>query len=64
MCTTSLETLMPVTFWDDTAIPLDGEVGKGCLALKALMLNHIDPKNSVGQHLEVPYGYLTGMEHY
>lgn len=53
--------VMPVTQWDNTAIG-DGTPGRGVLSLKALLLNHMNPANNKGQHVEVPYGYLTGMD--
>ena len=55
--------VMPVAYWDQTEIN-NGELGKGVMTLKALLTDHIDPQSNTGQHLEVPYGYLTGMEHY
>ena len=57
------DTVMPVGLWDDTEI-YNGQLGPGVQTLKALYTNHIDPQSNTGQHLEVPYGYLTGMEHY
>ncbi len=51
----------PVTHWDDVAIG-DGSPGRGVMSLKALLLNHMNPANNEGQHVAVPYGYLTGMD--
>ena len=53
--------IMPVVVWDDVSIG-DGVPGRGVLSLKALMLNHMNPANNQGQHVEVPYGWLTGAE--
>ncbi|DBA96325.1 TPA: hypothetical protein ACH3X3_002502 [Trebouxia sp. C0006] len=53
--------VMPVIQWDQDAIG-DGTPGRGVLSLKAMLLNHMNPANNKGQHVEVPYGYLTGMD--
>ncbi len=53
--------VMPVIRWDQDAIG-DGAPGRGVLSLKAMLLNHMNPANNKGQHVEVPYGYLTGMD--
>ena len=53
--------VMPVTMWDGDPIG-DGVPGRGVLSLKALLLRHMNPANNKGQHTEVPYGYLTGMD--
>lgn len=53
--------VMPVTTWDQQIIG-DGTPGRGVLSLKAMLLNHMNPANNKGQHVAVPYGYLTGME--
>ncbi|DBB01239.1 TPA: hypothetical protein ACH3X1_001111 [Trebouxia sp. C0004] len=53
--------VMPVLRWDQDMIG-DGEPGRGVLSLKAMLLNHMNPANNKGQHVEVPYGYLTGMD--
>ena len=53
--------VMPVVSWDDVSIG-DGMPGRGVLSLKALLLRHMNPANNKGQHVEVPYGYLSGME--
>ncbi len=49
-----------VVEWDDVRI-VDGEPGLVCLSINALLSNDMDPKKTVGQHVEVPYGFLTSM---
>ena len=53
--------IRPVVVWDDVSIG-DGVPGRGVLSLKALLLNHMNPANNQGQHVEVPYGWLSGAE--
>ena len=54
--------VLPVCAWDDVSVG-NGVPGRGVLSLKALLLNHMNPANSKGQHVEVPYGWLTGAEY-
>lgn len=57
--------VMPVVQWDDRFIG-DGAVGLSVLQLRAMMQLDMRPAmdNDVedDQHVEVPYGYLTGMD--
>lgn len=51
--------VMPVVSWDDVMIG-DGTPGESTLALRAMIENDMEAI-APGQHVEVPYGYLTGM---
>ncbi|CAL5223376.1 g5881 [Coccomyxa viridis] len=54
--------VMPVIQWDDHPflnMKPDPEVGPLALALRALLLEDLDPKQDRGQHVEVPYDFLT-----
>lgn len=52
--------VVPVTHVDEKPIG-DGTVGKSALALYAALVNDMKPVEGSGRHMEVPYGYLTGM---
>jgi 4-amino-4-deoxychorismate lyase len=56
--TTSL--VVPITHVDEHPIA-DGKVGKSALALYAALVNDMRPVEGSARHMEVPYGYLTGM---
>lgn len=50
----------PNTQWDETLIG-DGTVGLGALQVRTMLQQDMKPREGSDQHLEVPYGYLTGM---
>ncbi|KAI7837708.1 hypothetical protein COHA_008500 [Chlorella ohadii] len=52
--------IMPVVQWDTTAIG-DGSVGVVALQIRSMMRDDMKAREGSDQHLEVPYGYLTGM---
>ena len=39
----------------------DGQPGSQALAFSNILENDKDPKEGSSQHIEVPYGYVTGM---
>lgn len=47
--------------WDTKTIG-EGIPGRGVTAFRALIENHMNPANNRGQHTEVPYGFITGMD--
>lgn len=54
--------VMPVIQWDDHPIlqmSPEPEVGQLALALRALLVNDHDPTRDRGQHVQVPYDFLT-----
>ena len=46
--------------WDTAQIG-DGTVGLGALQVRVMLVDDMKPRAGSDQHLEVPYGYLTGM---
>lgn len=46
--------------WDDALIG-DGTVGLGALQIRTMMEADFKPRAGSDQHLEIPYGFLTGM---
>lgn len=52
--------IMSVVEWDAQLIA-DGTVGLGALQIRVMLENDMKPRPGSDQHLEVPYGYLTGM---
>ncbi|GAB4816094.1 hypothetical protein N2152v2_003140 [Parachlorella kessleri] len=52
--------VMPVVQWDDTIIG-DGTPGITTLCIRAMMTGDMVPREGSDQHVEVPYGWLTGM---
>ncbi|CAL8470838.1 g10380 [Coccomyxa elongata] len=55
--------VMPVIQWDDTEFlqtKPTPEVGIIALSLRALLEEDMDPTGNRAQHVEVPYGFLTG----
>jgi hypothetical protein len=62
----SLPASLPATLWPaplqwDTAQIGDGTVGLGALQVRVMLVEDMKPRAGSNQHLEVPYGYLTGM---
>ena len=53
--------VVPVIQWDKKFIG-NGMPGRGAMALRGLMENHMNPANNNGQHTEVPYGFMSGMD--
>ncbi|CAK0782703.1 hypothetical protein CVIRNUC_005898 [Coccomyxa viridis] len=54
--------VMPVIQWDDhpfLSMKPDPEIGPLALALRALLVDDLDPTRNRGQHVEVPYDFLT-----
>lgn len=52
--------IMPVVQWDTAQIG-DGTVGLGALQVRVMLVDDMKPRAGSDQHVEVPYGYLTGM---
>lgn len=53
--------VVAVIAWDSSTIGT-GLPGRGAMALRGLIENHMNPANNMGQHTEVPYGYITGID--
>ena len=51
--------VMPVVQWDDVLIA-DGTPGLAALQLRVVLQTDMEPRANSGQHVGVPYGYLTG----
>ncbi|KAL4447823.1 hypothetical protein ABPG75_005042 [Micractinium tetrahymenae] len=52
--------VMPVVQWNEKLIG-DGTVGIVALQVRVMLQNDSKPRDGSDQHIEVPYGYLTGM---
>jgi len=52
--------VMSVVKWDDVVIG-DGQPGIASLQLRTLVQGDMMPREDSDQHMEIPYGYLTGM---
>ena len=59
LCSSSLS-VVPVIIWDGARIN-EGLSGLVTMSLRAMIIRHMNPQYSLGEHLEVPYGFLTGM---
>jgi 4-amino-4-deoxychorismate lyase len=46
--------------WDAQLIG-DGTVGVVALQIRAMLEGDVRPRRGSGQHVQVPYGFLTGM---
>ena len=53
--------VIAVIKWDTKFIGT-GLPGRGAMALRGLIENHMNPANNKGQHTEIPYGYISGMD--
>lgn len=52
--------VMSVVQWDEKLVG-DGTVGIVALQVRVMLQNDAKPRGGSDQHIEVPYGYLTGM---
>ncbi len=59
LCSSTLS-VAPVIVWDGVRIN-EGESGLVTMSLRAMIIRHMNPQFSLGEHLEVPYGFVTGM---
>lgn len=53
--------VVAVISWDGLKIGT-GLPGRGVMTLRAMIEHHMNPANNQGQHTEIPYGYITGID--